>query len=520
MLPKFLRIPPGIRTQLALWYTSVSALLLLLFGITFYWALQASLASSLDMTLQMRSQQIAEGVDERQGKLTVGDIVDELPELDATAALIDSSDDTNMSITPTATTTDTDGDNDEPINTRNVQSSLYIRVLDAKGQVVYTTTSFNTLQLPRSSVLDPLKGHPWRGTVKDVHGEEIRVYSTMLLDQSHIDGVVQVGQSLEVLNGRLSDIVWGLILITPIVLLFSAAVCYWLAGRAFRPIQRLAHTAREIEASDLHRRVPVPRPHDEVRDLALIFNQMVERLEHAFVQQRRFVADASHELRTPVAVIRNMTEVALSHPAESEDYVAVLREINVETERLGLLISDLLTLARADEGQVLFDHDAVRLDLLVTDVIESMEPLAMERHIDLSAGELQPATVVGDAARLIQVIMSLVDNAITYTNPGGKVTLSVVIDDDMALLSVRDTGIGIAPEDQKHIFERFYRADPARSRAAGGSGLGLSIVDWIVKAHNGSVRVESQVGRGSTFIVSLPLEDIARPATAPLPLLR
>jgi two-component system OmpR family sensor kinase len=158
--------------------------------------------------------------------------------------------------------------------------------------------------------------------------------------------------------------------------------------------------------------------------------------------------------------------------------------------------------------------------LLVTDVIESMEPLAMERHIDLSAGELQPATVVGDAARLIQVIMSLVDNAITYTNPGGKVTLSVVIDDDMALLSVRDTGIGIAPEDQKHIFERFYRADPARSRAAGGSGLGLSIVDWIVKAHNGSVRVESQVGRGSTFIVSLPLEDIARPATAPLPLLR
>jgi two-component system OmpR family sensor kinase len=158
--------------------------------------------------------------------------------------------------------------------------------------------------------------------------------------------------------------------------------------------------------------------------------------------------------------------------------------------------------------------------LLVTDVIESMEQLAMERHIDLSAGELQPATVLGDAARLIQVIMSLVDNAITYTNPGGKVTLSVVIDGDMASLSVRDTGIGIAPEDQKHIFERFYRADPARSRAAGGSGLGLSIVDWIVKAHNGSVRVESQVGRGSTFIVSLPLEDIARPATAPLPLLR
>ncbi len=522
MILRLLRIPPGIRTQLALWYTSISALLLLLFGITFYWALQASLASSLDTTLQMRTQQVAEGVDEQQGKLTVGDIVNELPEMDATAALIDSSDDdtNNAELARTAQATDANGDSNGQSSTQIAHSNLYIRILDRNQHVVYSTTGFNTLTVPLVGFTQPLKGRVWRGTVKNTHGVDIRIYSTMLVDQSHIYGVVQVGQSLDVLNGRLEDIVWSLILVTPLVLLFSAAVCYWLAGRAFMPIHRLAYTAREIEASDLHRRVPVPKPRDEVRDLALIFNQMIERLEHAFSQQRRFVADASHELRTPVAVIRNMTEVALSHPADSEDYVSVLSEINAETERLGLLISDLLTLARADEGQVLFDHDAVRLDLLAADVVASMEALALERQISLQADQLQQATVLGDAARLIQVIMSLVDNAITYTNPGGTVTVSVTTEDDQAQLLVNDTGIGIAPEDQPHVFERFYRADPARSRAAGGSGLGLSIVDWVVKAHGGTVMVESQLGRGTTFMIELPLEVATESATAPLPQLR
>lgn len=523
MIPRPLRIPPGIRTQLALWYTSISALLLLLFGITFYWALQASLAASLDTTLQMRTQQIAEGVDEQQGKLTVGDIVNELPEMNATAALIDASDDDTSNAVSARSTphTDTDGDSSGQRSTQTTaSSSLYIRILDRNQHIIYSTTSFDTLRVPLAGFTQPLKGQVWRGTVKNTHGVDIRVYSVMLVDQSHIYGVVQVGQSLDILNGHLEDIAWGLILVTPLVLLLSAAVCYWLAGRAFMPIHRLAYTAREIEASDLHRRVPVPKPRDEVRELALIFNQMIERLERAFTQQRRFVADASHELRTPVAVIRNMTEVALSHPADSEDYVSVLREINAETERLGLLISDLLTLARADEGQILLDHDAVRLDLLAADVVESMEALALEHQISLRAGQLQQATVLGDAARLIQVIMSLVDNAITYTNEGGTVTLSVTTEDNLAQLSVSDTGIGIAPRDQQHVFERFYRADPARSRAAGGSGLGLSIVDWVVKAHGGTVMVESQLGRGTTFIIELPLEVAAKSTTAPLPQLR
>ncbi len=327
----------------------------------------------------------------------------------------------------------------------------------------------------------------------------------MLVNHTTIFGVVQVGQSLASVNERMQSITFLLLLLILSALLLSAYGSYWLAGRTFGPIRHLTRIARDISAKDMHQRVPLPPAHDEVRELALIFNQMIERLEHAFRQQRRFVADASHELRTPVSVIRSITDVALAQPTTVQEYVQVLQDINAESDRLGMLIADLLALARADESRVHFDQDTVQLDLLTSDVLASMDVLAAERGIALMSGELCPTVVLGDAARLIQVIMSLVENALTYTNAGGRVTLTVKANETHGVLTVSDNGIGIAPNDQVHIFERFYRADPARSRTAGGSGLGLSIVDWIVRAHGGNVSVESQLGQGSTFSVSLPL---------------
>jgi two-component system, OmpR family, sensor kinase len=309
------------------------------------------------------------------------------------------------------------------------------------------------------------------------------------------------------LDSSLNSILVEFLLIMPFFLILGALGSYWLAGRAFRPIHRLTRTAQQIEAEDLHQRVLVPRARDEVQDLALTFNEMIARLDKAFTQQRRFVADASHELRTPVAAIRSITDVVLAQGATEEEYVNVLSEVNVVTERLGHLINDLLTLARADEGQVLLERKPVRLDLLATDVAESTESLAIERDITVLVEAQEPVLVLGDEVRLIQVILNLLHNAITYTNAGGKVTLIVKTGDKNALLTVHDTGIGIAPEHLEHIFERFYRADAARSRAAGGSGLGLAIVDWLVRAHKGTIAVESKVGEGTTFTVSLPLAD-------------
>jgi heavy metal sensor kinase len=488
--------PFGIRVQLTLWYTSISALLLLLFGVAFYTTLQISLASGFDTTLQMRSQQIAEAVSLKNGKLVADDMVNELPELSATAALVDSFDGTDASAHP--------NQQDTPVN---MKTHIFVRIFDVAGKMVYSSPGFSGIVMPEESITQPLKRMPWYGTMHGLDDVEIRVYSTMLIDKQQLVGVVQVGQSLRTLQDHMEHIFIALLIITPFVLFCSALGCYWLAGRAFRPIHHLTRTAREISAKDLHQRVPVPSARDEVRDLSLIFNQMIGRLDSAFSQQRRFVADASHELRTPVAAIRSMTEVALVQPTTNDDYIAVLQGVNAESERLGTLISDLLLMARADEGQIQFEHDLVRLDLLVIDAVASLEPLAAEHKIALTLQLSCEATVLGDAARLIQVIISLIDNALTYTNVGGRVTLSVTTAKSFVLLKVSDTGIGISQQDKEHIFERFYRADPARSRAAGGSGLGLSIVDWIVRMHGGAVSVESQLGHGSTFTVSLPLVE-------------
>lgn len=480
-------LPPGIRVQLTLWYTTVFATLIVLFSIILYKTLQTSLASGVDTALQLRTQQIAGGISVEDGKITIQDVTGELPGLD----------------TP-ATTGDPPG-RIQASAAADVNVGVLVRVLNVKGQTIYISPAFRALKVPHASVTQPLQGIPWQHTIIAQNGQEVRVYSAALTDNGTIFGVVQVGESLERLTTTLRSITIALLVITPFVLLLSAFGGYWLAKRAFRPIHRLTRTAQDIKAGDLHRRVPVPGARDEVHDLALTLNGMIERLDLAFTQQRRFVADASHELRTPVTVIRSMTDVALTQPLTSEEYVAVLHDVNAESERLGQLINDLLALARADEGQIQLDCEPVRLDFLAFDVAATMEPLAVERGIELQVQTLEPATVLGDTARLIQVIMSLMDNAIIYTNAGGTVTLGVEVNDATARLVVSDTGIGIALEDIAHIFERFYRADPARSRAAGGSGLGLAIVDWVVRAHGGSIAVESQPGQGSTFTVTLPL---------------
>lgn len=273
------------------------------------------------------------------------------------------------------------------------------------------------------------------------------------------------------------------------------------------PIRRLTGIAQDISARDLDRRILVPRPRDEVQHLAITFNHMIERLHQAFLQQRRFVADASHELRTPVAAIRCMTDVALAQSNTLEECTSVLQDVNSEAERLSWLIQKLLTLSRSDEGQVPLDHEVVRLDLLVCDVVATLEALAGERGIAVHIEKVEAVTVRGDPSRLIQCVMNLLDNALTYTNAGGKVTLHCVVKGNRGCIAIEDSGIGIAPEDLPHIFERFYRTDPARSQTTGGSGLGLSIVDWIIHAHGGSMRVESEAGRGSTFTVILPLAN-------------
>ena len=361
--------------------------------------------------------------------------------------------------------------------------------------------------LPANELQSP-KPDGWRGDVVDTHNNVVRLLNVSLEQDGQKFAFLQVGAAANQLTETQRFVQRSLLIAVPILLVISIGGSYLLAGRAFRPIHWLIQTARDIKGGDLHRRVPVPRANDDLRALAITFNEMIERLDQTFTQQRRFIADASHELRTPVAAIRSMTEVALVGDADLDAYALVLRDVNAESERLGRLINELLMMARTDEGQIEIDRDPVRLDLLAQDIITSMTPLAEERGIDLIAGQLQPVTLLGDTARLIQVIMCLVDNALTYTSRGGRVMLTTTPVGAEAWLSVRDNGIGISARDMPHIFERFYRADPARARASGGSGLGLSLADGLVRAHGGSIMVDSTPGMGSTFTVRLPIETV------------
>jgi heavy metal sensor kinase len=491
------------RIQLTLWFIAVFSVLMVLFGAVFYINLRASLQTNFDASLQSRTQQIAAGINEDKGTITIHDVTGVLPGLTDPDAATDNT-------TPTSNSQTTPDQSTLEKASADVNLGTLVRILNVHGEVVYVTPAFLALNIPPASVTQPLLGNTWKGTVTAKNGQTVRLYSTALMENGVVYGVVQVGESLAPLGNTLQSVAIELLIIVPFVLLLGALGSYWLASRAIAPIDRLTRTARRIEAGDLHERVPVPKSKDEIQSLALTFNEMIERIDKAFTRQRRFVADASHELRTPVASIRSMTDVVLAQNEQvaSEEYKMVLRDVNAEAERLGHLINGLLLLARSDENQVLFECVPVRLDLLAADVAATIEPLATERGITLEVVAKQETTVMGDEVRLIQVMINLLDNAVTYSNKGDKVSIEVKTEQNHALIIVSDTGIGIANEQLDHIFERFYRVDPARSRAAGSTGLGLSIVDWIVRAHKGNITVESEVGKGTTFRVALPIAEL------------
>jgi two-component system OmpR family sensor kinase len=494
-------LPLGIRAQMTLWYSTIFAILMLLFALIFYLAFQRALSSSFDTALQVRTEQIALGVSSVHGALVIQDVTGELPGLSSSSGVETAGAGGGVTDGSGGATGASDGGGPS-----EVTFGTLVRILDTQGHVIYASPGFKALPAPANSVSAPEHGAVWRGTITAHDGQAVRLYSAPLSESGHVFGVVQVGEPLTSLTATLRAAALALTILTPCVLALGALGSYWLARRAFRPVHELTQTAHHIEAEDLHRRVPVPPARDEVRELAETLNAMIARLERAFIQQQRFVADASHELRTPVAAIRGLTEVTLEQDdASLAEHRGVLRAVNAEAERLGQLVSDLLALARSDEGKTQLDRVPVRLDELALETAVVAEPLARERGIAIGLETPEPVTIEGDEARLIQVVMNLLDNAIKYSSPGGQVTVRVGVDGAHARLEVRDTGRGIAAEHLPHIFERFYRADPARTRADGGSGLGLAIVERAVRAHQGTIAVDSQEGRGSTFTVTLPL---------------
>jgi heavy metal sensor kinase len=294
-----------------------------------------------------------------------------------------------------------------------------------------------------------------------------------------------------------------------VFLLLAAVGGLFLSRQALRPVAASIRAARRLDPENLSERLPLTGAGDELDELAGTINGLLDRLAAYHAQIIRFTSDASHELRSPLASMRAAVEIALQKPREMEDYRINLASIGEQCDRLTALVNGLLLLARADAGDVGIRREAIDLAALACDVAEMFDPLAEEGGIRLIAEASEPATVAGDPSRLRQLVTNLVDNAVRFTEPGGKVTLRVNGEADQAILRVTDTGIGIPAEHLPHVFERFYQADAARG--SGGCGLGLSICRWIVKAHGGAIEAESREGKGAEFTVTLPLATADRP---------
>jgi signal transduction histidine kinase len=340
----------------------------------------------------------------------------------------------------------------------------------------------------------------------------------ILPDDNSNYGLLLFGRPLDP-TAQLPRLLLALVAASLAILAATLACGYWLAGRVMHPVKIITRTAREIGETDLRRRLNLTTK-DELGELANTFDQMLERLQAAFDRQRQFTADASHELRTPLTIVHLEASRALEHRRSNEEYTRALNVIKSENETMTNLVNDLLILARMDAGQATMKAEELDLSDISLEAVERLAPLAKQKGVQLVTGDLPEVLVTGDRQYLGQMITNLVENGIKYSSSDHNrvmVETGILVKEShpQGWVRIEDNGPGIAPQHIPHIFDRFYRADQARSQnndaedsenRTSGSGLGLSIVAWIVKAHQGEINVSSEVGKGSTFEVRLPLK--------------
>ena len=307
-----------------------------------------------------------------------------------------------------------------------------------------------------------------------------------------------------------------LLMFAPLLLLVAAGGGFWLSRRALSPVDTLVQSAREIGGTSLNRRLQKLETGDELQRLSDTLNEMLDRIEAAFLRITQFTADASHELRTPVSLIRTEAELALRRSRGEAEYKESLRHILLESERTTVLIEQMLDLARTDSGREALQLQPTDLRRTLGGVVNNWQQVAVVRNLEFSSSlDSSDCLVMGDETLLRRLVDILLDNAFKYTPAPGWIHLTLHLKSESAVIIVQDSGVGISAEEHSKIFERFYRVDKARSRAQGGVGLGLAIAKWIVTRHRGSITVESKPEEGATFRVELPL--IAVPARNPQP---
>lgn len=469
------RLSIGVR--LMLWYLAIFALGEILFGASMWFILRTNLYDLVDDQLESQIEDVKSFLQAQKKDASITRLQAELNE---TYAIEHSGD--------------------------------FLQILLESGEVLYRSPFLESHQ---SILLPPGQIENLQLKSRHADGKHFRFAFEKLSLNGHVY-TIEMGATADDAVETLELFGSSLLMFAPVLLLVAAVVGYWMSRRALGPVDALVRTAHQISGANLNSRLQKLETGDELQRLSDTLNEMLDRIESAFLRVRQFTADASHELRTPVSLIRTESELALRRSRGEAEYRESLRHILNEAERTTLLIEQLLELARADSGREAVDLQPVDLGMILQSVADNWGQVAAIRNLEFSSDIRDPIlSVLGDETLLRRLADILLDNALKYTTSPGSVRLVLEQMEDKAVITVQDSGVGIAQEDQGKIFERFYRVDKARTRGQGGTGLGLSIAQWIVLQHHGSITVQSEPGEGATFRVELP--KVTEPVRSPLP---
>jgi len=461
----------SIGARLTIWYTSLLTLTFLLLGGTAYGLLAYSLSRDMDTALNGVAEVLAQRA-RVEGSAVVPSDVDELFRR-------------FFGFSPL---------------------ERHIEMFDPRGRRDSRQPPSRSNQLPLSpkALKNASQGLSTFETVESTGSYPARVLTMPVIRAGRVTNLVQVGMSLENMYKTRRRFLLIMAAVLPFGLLLAGGGGWLLARRALKPVDIMTQAARRISGEHLDERLQETGSGDELDRLAKTLNDMLGRLDDAFHQIRQFSADASHELQTPLTILKGEMEVALRSQRSSEEYQRVLKSGLEEIDRINHLVEGLLLLARADAGVLRMDLRPVELKELLQEIYEQMNVVADNRSISFHPSSLETVSVRGDREHLRRLLLNLVDNAIKYTPAGGSVALSLQSDEEWASVRISDTGIGLSKDEQERIFTRFHRATEARSQREGGVGLGLCIARSIAEAHGGRIQVESTPGQGSTFTVLLP----------------
>jgi heavy metal sensor kinase len=381
----------------------------------------------------------------------------------------------------------------------------FIQIMDSSGRIGAKMSDIEGEALPTSfnALERAMRGETVYETIERTK-PRLRMITIPILENKKVTSVVQVGTSLEDFDETINKLLLIIIIGIPTSVSVTIVVGYFMAKKALRPVDQIRRAAIKISSSNLDEKIDIVGRRDELSRLAETFNAMIGRLKDAFQRVNQFSIDVSHELKTPLTILKGETEVALRKEREKTDYQRLLFSNLEEIDRMSCIIDDLLLLSKADTKDIKLNIEEVALRDLIMDVCMNMKVVADKKEVELQTSELDDVRLKGDELKLRRMLLNIVENGIKYSHSGGKIMVSSCVNDGYVKIDVKDEGIGISEEDIKYVFDRFYRADRSRKRES-GSGLGLSISRWIAEAHKGSIEVTSKPAQGSMFSIKLPI---------------